>query len=108
MVHVKLLLSLFITCLLCKTNCSAEGSPSTADVNSENGKIAKLENAESNGNIIKNHILMFHPWGTRSHSQQLNVLLRGLLKSGNAVTGVFAWKTGIEHPSYVELVVRDG
>ena len=59
-------------------------------------------------NTISRHILMFHPWGTRSHMHQLTALLQGLLSSGNQVTAVFARKTEIMHQNYEEIIVADG
>ena len=59
-------------------------------------------------NTIQRHILMFHPWGTRSHMHQLTALLLGLLSSGNLVTAVFARKTEIMHQNYEEIIVADG
>ena len=81
----------------------------TAD-NTTNTSTSSTEDVSPSNQIIspKKHILMFHPWGTRSHKYQLNALLLGLLKSGNAVTGVFAWKTDIVHQQYTEIVVKDG
>ena len=65
-----------------------------------------LENNRTN--TIQRHILMFHPWGTRSHMHQLTALLQGLLSSGNQVTAVFARKTEIMHQNYEEIIVADG
>ena len=81
----------------------------TAD-NTTNTSTGYIENVPPGNDIIppKNHILMFHPWGTPSHKQQLNGLLLGLLKSGNAVTGVFPWKTDIIHQHYTEIIIKDG
>ena len=59
-------------------------------------------------NTVQRHILMFHPWGTRSHMHQLTALLQGLLSSGNQVTAVFARKTEIMHQNYEEIIVADG
>ena len=59
-------------------------------------------------NTIQRHILMFHPWGTRSHMHQLTALLQGLLSSGHQVTAVFARKTEIMHQNYEEIIVADG
>ena len=72
--------------------------------NSVENKLIIQNNTESS----RKHILMFHPWGTRSHMQQLTALLDGLLKSGNDVTGVFARKTEIVHQHYTEIIVKDG
>ena len=53
------------------------------------------------------HILMFHPWGTKSHRGQLNALLEGLLNNGHKVTGVFPNKSNIIREGYTEIVVED-
>ena len=54
------------------------------------------------------HILMFHPWNTRSHRIQQNALLEGLLARGHLVTGVFPQQSAIINPNYTEIVVADG
>ena len=53
-------------------------------------------------------ILMFHPWGRKSHRGQQNALLLGLLNEGHAVTGVFPEKSNIIHDGYTEIVVETG
>ena len=81
----------------------------SGDAGKSVGSLTLLENDGKHGDDnTKNHILMFHPWGTKSHMGQLKVLVKGLLESGNSVTGVFVRKTGIQHDDYVELIVEDG
>eukprot|EP00092_Neocalanus_flemingeri_P026671 GFUD01028916.1.p1 GENE.GFUD01028916.1~~GFUD01028916.1.p1 ORF type:complete len:551 (-),score=119.39 GFUD01028916.1:114-1766(-) len=53
------------------------------------------------------HILIFHPWSTRSHMMQQTALLKGLLAKGHLVTGVFPFATNIEDDGYTEFVVED-
>ena len=103
-------LFIFYFVLFPSTEVLAGNSPSLGDESSGGDTNGGHTLTESDGksNNTKNHILMFHPWGTRSHMEQLKVLVKGLLKSGNAVTGVFVWKTGIEHDDYVELLIEDG
>ena len=54
------------------------------------------------------HILMFHPWNTKSHRIQQSALLEGLLAKGHRVTGVFPQSSSIRHDRYTEIVVEDG
>ena len=79
----------------------------TSDAGTGGDLTLQEDDGKHDYNNVKNRILMFHPWGTRSHMGQLKVLVKGLLESGNAVTGVFVWKTGIEHENYVELLIED-
>ena len=53
------------------------------------------------------HILMHHPWSTRSHMMQQTALLQGLLDAGYEVTAVFPHPTNIVAPGYTELVAED-
>ena len=53
------------------------------------------------------HILMYHPWSTRSHRQQNNALLEGLLAKGHTVTGVLPQGTHVTSLNYTEIVVED-
>ena len=46
------------------------------------------------------HILMYHPWSTRSNMMQQKALLRGILSKGYHVTGVFPHATNIEDVRY--------
>ena len=55
----------------------------------------------------KKHILMFHPWGTRSHMNQFTPLILGLLNAGNSITAVFTRETNILHDDYTEIIVED-
>ena len=50
---------------------------------------------------------MYHPWSTRSHRQQNNALLEGLLARGHLVTGVVPQSTHIDHTNYTEILVED-
>ena len=54
------------------------------------------------------HILMFHPWNTKSHRIQQNALLSGFLARGHRVTGVFHQGSDIRSERYTEIVVEDG
>ena len=54
------------------------------------------------------HILMFHPWNTKSHRIQQNALLEAFLARGHRVTGVFPQSSSIKHDRYTEIVVEDG
>ena len=54
------------------------------------------------------HILMFHPWNTKSHRIQQNALLSGFLARGHRVTGVFPQESNIMSERYTEIVVEDG
>ena len=53
------------------------------------------------------HVLMYHPWSTRSHRQQNNALLEGLLARGHRVTGVVPQSTEIKNVNYTEIIVED-
>ena len=75
------------------------------------GSLATIESKESETKDsirIKKHILMFHPWGTRSHMNQFKPLIIGLLKAGNSITAVFTRETNIVHDDYTEIIVEDG
>ena len=54
------------------------------------------------------HILMFHPWNTRSHRIQQNALLEALLARGHRVIGVFGQASDITSDNYTEIVVGNG
>ena len=54
----------------------------------------------------KSHILMYHPWGTKSHRGQQNALLIGLLSKGHIVTGVFSDESDVRHENYTEIIVK--
>ena len=54
------------------------------------------------------HILMFHPWNTRSHRIQQNALLEALLARGHRVIGVFGQASDIASSNYTEIVVSNG
>ena len=54
------------------------------------------------------HILMFHPWNTRSHRIQQNALLEALLARGHRVIGVFGQASDITSDNYTEIVVSNG
>ena len=54
----------------------------------------------------KKHILMYHPWGTKSHKGHQYALLHGLLDTGHTVTGVFPEASNIVHDGYTEIVVE--
>ena len=85
----------------------------TTKVQNTNGpakcEIAKAEADTENKmlqEVNKKHILMYHPWGTKSHRQQQHALLLGLLNAGHTVTGVFPEKSSIIHDGYTEIVVE--
>ena len=76
-----------------------------ADDLKDNSTTIKINDA----NILsenKKHILMFHPWGTKSHRGQQNILLLGLLKQGHSITGVFTEQSDIVHERYTEIVIQ--
>ena len=52
------------------------------------------------------HILMYHPWGTKSHKGQQHALLLGLLDRGHMVSGVFHEGSNIIHDGYTEIIVE--
>ena len=51
------------------------------------------------------HILMYHPWGTKSHRGQQRALILGLLHNGHKILGVFADESDLKHENYTEVVV---
>ena len=57
---------------------------------------------ESSRNL---HILMYHPWGTKSHRGQQRALILGLLQNGHKILGVFADESDLKHENYTEVVV---
>ena len=59
-------------------------------------------------NAAPGHILMFHPWNTKSHRILQNALLGGFLARGYTVTGVFPQGSKIKNEKYTEIVVEDG
>ena len=54
----------------------------------------------------KSHILMYHPWGTKSHRGQQNALINGLLDRGHIITGVFADESNLNHENYTEIIIE--
>ena len=56
-------------------------------------------NYEEKANI--KHIVMFHPWSSKSMRMQQNVLLEGLLARGHTVTGVFSTRSKIKDERYI-------
>ena len=52
------------------------------------------------------HILMYHPWGTKSHRGQQNALINGLLERGYTITGVFSDESNLNHENYTEIIVE--
>ena len=81
----------------------------SSGANSVESNLGKHETTAviNNNDDIKQHILMFHPWGTPSHKQQLKPLILGLLEAGNEVTAALFFKTEITHQHYTEIVVED-
>ena len=71
-----------------------------------------VTNVDNKGNALdenpSSHILMFHPWNTKSWRIQQNALLEGLLARGHRVTGVFPRESSIKNERYTEIVVADG
>lgn len=53
------------------------------------------------------HVLLYHPWNTKSHRMTQNALLQGLLARGHEVTGVFPQHSDIRNENYTEIVVED-
>ena len=51
------------------------------------------------------NILMYHPWGTKSHRGQQRALILGLLQNGHKILGVFADESDLKHENYTEVVV---
>ena len=93
-----------------KDNLPKSGDIDKPVINSDS-TISKLDVVENTviikSDLLKKHILMFHPWGTPSHMNQLKPLVLGLLEAGNAVTAVFTRKTEINHNDYTEIIVQD-
>ena len=118
-------LSVFLTCLLTfqivntsdKQSSHASNVAQTIDKSIDlpnEPKVTTLENVgdndsanKVNGPHAKKHIVMFHPWGTRSHMNQFGPLITGLLEDGNSITSVFTISTNIVHDDYTEIIVED-
>ena len=116
-------LSVFLTCLLTfqivntsdKQSSHASNVAQTIDKSIDlpnEPKVTTLENVGDNDsankvNHAKKHIVMFHPWGTRSHMNQFGPLITGLLEDGNSITSVFTISTNIVHDDYTEIIVED-
>ena len=102
-----ILITIFVA--ISKNQCQRIFSTKNDDQN-EYGLGEEYTNPSMNNSFsqIPKHVLMFHPWGTRSHMHQLTALLQGLLSSGNQVTAVFARNTEIRHQNYEEIIVADG
>ena len=96
----------FLCFLILLSLDNAFGSKHTG--NNTASTITVSEKSKPN-DIIENskHILLYHPWTTRSHMMQQTSLLRGLLEKGYHVTAVFPYPTGIDNPRYEEILVED-
>merc|ERR1719320_1751698 len=108
------MVKLFIGLCMLLDHCIL-GSAEKNDENLEieiNQEIQEVENndaiVEQLGKTKASHILMFHPWNTKSHRIQQNALLEGFLARGHRVTGVFPQSSSIKHDRYTEIVVEDG
>ena len=74
----------------------------TFTVQKEEG-VKGIDKANESGRNL--HILMYHPWGTKSHRGQQRALILGLLQNGHKILGVFADKSDLKHENYTEVVV---
>ena len=92
------------------TLCKKEKKAEEKTRNEHIKKLKEKENCvETNfDNNPSSHILMFHPWNTKSHRIQQNALLEGLLARGHTLTGVFPQGSNIKNERYTEIVVPDG
>jgi len=66
-----------------------------------------LSNFKSNVEARTGHVLLYHPWNTKSHRMTQNAILQGLLARGHQVTGVFPQHSDIRNENYTEIVVED-
>jgi len=66
-----------------------------------------LSNFKSNVEARTGHVLLYHPWNTKSHRMTQNAILQGLLARGHQVTGVFPQNSDIRNENYTEIVVED-
>ena len=87
-------------------NTRIEGIPTktegTFTVQKEEG-VKGIDKANESGRNL--HILMYHPWGTKSHRGQQRALILGLLQNGHKILGVFADESDLKHENYTEVVV---
>ena len=65
--------------------------------------VKDIDKANERGRNL--HILMYHPWGTKSHRGQQRALILGLLHNGHKILGVFADESDLKHENYTEVVV---
>ena len=99
--NVFQLLIFLLSCSLLaayQTNNHEASEPSKDD-----GSVSRERNSNSNE---KSHILMYHPWGTKSHRGQQNALINGLLDRGHTITGVFADESSLNHENYTEIIIE--
>ena len=97
---VKLCFLLFI-CYVTVTNQTNNNVDIQVSKNDNN----KLTDGTFNPDRIS-HILMYHPWGTKSHRGQQNALINGLLERGHTITGVFSDESDLNHENYTEIIVE--
>ena len=75
----------------------------TYDKNTIDNVVSRID--ETRLKEEKKHVLMYHPWGTKSHRGQQNALIYGLLSKGHSVTGIFPEKSNLIHENYTEIVI---
>ena len=97
---VKLCFLLFI-CYVTLTNQT--NNDLEVQVSKTNYDKSTYENSKPNR---ISHILMYHPWGTKSHRGQQNALINGLLERGHTITGVFSDESDLNHENYTEIIVE--
>ena len=97
---VRLFLLLFICCVTVTNQTN----------NNVNFQVSKNDNYKPTDGTYKSnrmsHILMYHPWGTKSHRGQQNALINGLLERGHTITGVFSDESDLNHENYTEIIVE--
>ena len=65
--------------------------------------VKEIDKPKEGGKTL--NILMYHPWGTKSHRGQQRALILGLLQNGHKILGVFADKSDLKHKNYTEVVI---
>ena len=106
----SLLFSIFLIVVLSETTTSSaqakEKLKSEDDESREHSNGAQREFTSTHQYNRRSHILMYHPWGTRSLRGQQNALLFGLLDKGHTITGVFSEKSNLKHENYTEIIIN--
>ena len=107
---VKLFIGLCILFVYCVLGAEERKNENLSiEINNEIHEVEKIDDTvEQLGKAKASHILMFHPWNTKSHRIQQNALLEAFLARGHRVTGVFPQSSSIKHDRYTEIVVEDG